>query len=341
MNGRGQYGSPRVGQTAIEPRYAARRRAVRATFDMYAYARAPYYVYAEVNGIVDKRPVQSFDEARAIFSSFAHAPGEVYAAVFDASDVSSWPGPSQEVYRAASVLSRADRPNIGFDLPTWAQVAIGPLASKVAEGHELTDEEVRKVSDAGNLAIEPLVQSRSSMMRDWKSTAPLTRDQMTKVMNEALKTAREVEKNVVDMIAKVPSHWETLLTREGGLSSLRAAIAEAPMWTTYINASTSAPGKLGQPVLIPGFRDWINHLLGRSESGVAAVAGVSEILPNWLRMRELLSSLYAAAVAAIGVITTVAKAIPTLLPKAGIIAAVVGGVAILGAVAVSRGRRRS
>lgn len=99
MNARGQYGT-RVGD-AIDPRFAARRRAVRAVFDMYAYARAPYYVYAEINGVVDKRAAQSLEEANAIFSSFDRAPGEVYVAIFDAADQVYWPGPSRDAFRPA------------------------------------------------------------------------------------------------------------------------------------------------------------------------------------------------------------------------------------------------
>ena len=114
MNERGQYGTSRVGQTVIEPRYAARRRAVRAVFDMYTQrgGRAPFYVYAELNGVVDKRSAQSLDEANAIFFSYERAPGEVYAAIFDASDAAMWPDPSYDVYRAA-IPPRSDRPNIG------------------------------------------------------------------------------------------------------------------------------------------------------------------------------------------------------------------------------------
>ncbi len=237
--------------------------------------------------------------------------------------------------------SRFVGPHVGFDLPTIVQIAIGPIAAKVAEGHELTDAEVRQVSDAGNLAIADLIRDRSAMMKNWDANAALTRDQIQKVMGESLAMAREVEKNLVEMIAKVPSHWEVLLSREGGLPSLRAAIAEAPMWVTYTNAATSAVGKLGHPVLVPGFRDWINRLLGRSEGGIAAIAGVSAILPAWLRMRELVSSLYAATIAVIKGVTTIAGAIPALLPKAGAIAAAIGGAVILGAIVVSASSSRS
>jgi hypothetical protein len=131
MNARGQYGT-RVGD-AIDPRFAARRRAVRAVFDMYAYARAPYYVYAEVNGIVDKRAAQSLEEASAIFSSFDRAPGEVYVAIFDASDAVYWPGPSRDVYRPVVSESSARVAGVESTLATgasdvWAILKFGAWA---------------------------------------------------------------------------------------------------------------------------------------------------------------------------------------------------------------------
>ena len=43
--------------------------AVRAVFDMYTRARMPYYLYAEINGIVDKRAAASLDEANAVFAA--------------------------------------------------------------------------------------------------------------------------------------------------------------------------------------------------------------------------------------------------------------------------------
>ena len=92
-----------AGQLPTSPRLAARTRAIRAVFDMhthYTHAGALYYVYAEVNGMIDKRSSSSLDEANVIFYALESAPGEVYVAIFDPTDP-LWPGPSFDVYRAA------------------------------------------------------------------------------------------------------------------------------------------------------------------------------------------------------------------------------------------------
>ena len=202
-------------------------------------------------------------------------------------------------------------------------------------GRELSDDEIRKAGDAGLRAIEPLIQARAKLLREWTPTAPLTRDQMSRVMEQALATARGIEKNLVDMIAKVPSHWEGYLKNE--LGPLRAALDESPKFGTLIAATQP-----GASVLVPGFRDWIDHLLTRSENGVMVVAAVSENLPDWLRMRALLSALHAAALGVIEGIVMAAKgvgALPALLPKVGIVAAIAGGVVVLGAIAFSASGR--
>ncbi len=96
---RGQYG---VGAEAIEPRFAARRRAVHAIFVMYTGAeRAPYYVYAEVNGVVDKSTAQSVEDANTRAFTLERSPGEVYVAVFAVAD-RSWPDPAFDVYHSAA-----------------------------------------------------------------------------------------------------------------------------------------------------------------------------------------------------------------------------------------------
>lgn len=102
MNERGQYGRhTRVsGPVAIEPRFAAMRRAVRAIFGLYNHARAPFYVYAEVNGIVDMSPSYSLDDVNARSGALERSIGEVYVAVF-AVDDPSWPDPAYQTYRAA------------------------------------------------------------------------------------------------------------------------------------------------------------------------------------------------------------------------------------------------
>lgn len=114
-----------VGQQAQpQPRFAARTRAVKAVFDMYTHARAPYYLYAEVNGMIDKRPAASLDEANAVFAALERSPGEVYAAIFDPTDP-IWPGPAYDVYHAAPQVPQAPivgsqgrgaRPRVGITL---------------------------------------------------------------------------------------------------------------------------------------------------------------------------------------------------------------------------------
>ena len=51
---------------------------------------------------------------------------------------------------------------------------------------ELSDEEVRKATEAGNRAAQPLIDAHNQMMRGWPASKPLTRDQMTTIMTEAL-----------------------------------------------------------------------------------------------------------------------------------------------------------
>ena len=89
-----------VGQTRT-PWLAARTRAIRAVFDMYTQGtRMPYYLYAEVNGVIDKRSASSLDEANAMFFALERQPGETYVSIFDPTDP-RWPGPAFDVYSAA------------------------------------------------------------------------------------------------------------------------------------------------------------------------------------------------------------------------------------------------
>jgi hypothetical protein len=73
---------------------------------------------------------------------------------------------------------------------------------------------------------------------------------------------------------------------------LRQAISEAPGFDALIAIWT----KDGKAVVVPGFRAWIDHLLSRTEDGVTAISYVSDVLPDWLRMRDMLSAMYRAAV---------------------------------------------
>lgn len=114
MNERGQYGAYRVGQTVIEPRFAALRRAVKAIFHLHDRTHAPLYVYAEVNGIISARPAQTPEEANALFAAFERTPGEVYVAVFAAASP-YWPDPDHSVYHAAIPESAAHQNVVGAD----------------------------------------------------------------------------------------------------------------------------------------------------------------------------------------------------------------------------------
>ena len=105
-------GGALVGQTPI-PRLAARTRAIRAVFDMYTQGtRMPYYLYAEVNGAIDKRSATSLDEANAMFFALESLPGEIYVSIFDPTHP-LWPGPAFDVYNAAPQLPANSPTQIG------------------------------------------------------------------------------------------------------------------------------------------------------------------------------------------------------------------------------------
>jgi hypothetical protein len=104
---RGTYGSTPRGRASIAaipspyvavPGVEARARAIRAIFDLHAKTHAPLYVYAEVDGAVDKRASWSVEEANAIFFARERLPGEIYVAIFDVEDV-RWPAPAFDVQR--------------------------------------------------------------------------------------------------------------------------------------------------------------------------------------------------------------------------------------------------
>lgn len=212
-------------------------------------------------------------------------------------------------------------------------------------GRELTDEEVRKGAEAGRAAVEPLIAERGKMLRAWAPNAPLTQAQMIEIMDRSVATAREVEKNLVETIDKLPGHREACLRRDGGLAHLRAALADAPKFRVLIDTMFGPSGPRVMPGfspgVLPGFRTWIDHLLSRSETGIQAIADISENLSNWLRMRAIVSGLHSAAIATINGFVTLAKgagdlaaALPGALPKIGLaIAAILGGVAVVGAIA--------
>ena len=133
-----------VGQTPT-PRLAARTRAIRAVFDMYTQGtRMPYYIYAEVNGRIDKRSASSLDEANEIFFALEREPGEIYVAIFDPTDP-LWPGPALDVYNAAP-QERApygDRALVGFvRTPSEIEDELNQLHSEVMQfGQEVIEQE--------------------------------------------------------------------------------------------------------------------------------------------------------------------------------------------------------
>ena len=153
----------------------------------------------------------------------------------------------------------------------------------VGWGRELSDDEVREANEAAQKAIAPLVEERQRLMSAWKPALPLTSEQMSKIMEGALKVAHEVEGNLETMIDKVPSHWEHQLRDE--LSRMRKALHDEAAFRIMV-------ADIKKPFVLPGFRVWINQLLGRAEDGVAAIAQVAHILPHWLSMRDALSTLY-------------------------------------------------
>lgn len=100
---------------AIEPRYAARRRAVQAIFYLYDQTHAPYFIYSEVDGGTGASPASSEAEASALFASVSRLPGAVYAAMFHAGG-SGWPDPAHETYHGGVTVS-GDPSNV-LSIPT-------------------------------------------------------------------------------------------------------------------------------------------------------------------------------------------------------------------------------
>ena len=158
MNERGQYGTvsrrlsrdrERYGdrligadRAPIEPRYAARRRAVKAIFYFHDRVRSPLYVYAEVNGVSDVSPAGSQDEARSRLSALRQSPAEVYAAIFDVTDA-SWPDPALETYHAASSDASTAGTLVGdlIRLPGEIEDELKRINSEVLEfGQEIIDQ---------------------------------------------------------------------------------------------------------------------------------------------------------------------------------------------------------
>jgi hypothetical protein len=192
---------------------------------------------------------------------------------------------------------------------------------------DVSPEEEGEARAAADQAVAPLVEQRAQLLRSWQPDMPLSREQMAEVVKQALIPAREVEKALVGMIAKVPSHWESLLRSQ--LTSLRMSLASA-------SGFDAAIAKTSSPVVVPGFRAWLNKLLSDTENGIMAIAHVGHIQTDWIRMRDIVSKIYALAVRAIhGAIQAaialgcgavkIVKELPTIAKVLGIGALVVGG----------------
>ena len=195
-------------------------------------------------------------------------------------------------------------------------------------GRELSTDEIKDALAAGNRAAAPLIEERVKMMRDWTPDAALSREQMTQILDAVVKVARETEKNLSILIDDVPKHWETHPRNE------RTIILE---WLDKVPAFQNLIAKADAPTVVPGFRDFIKSLLSRIEDAVITMGYVAHVLPNWLRMVNMLSTLYNGAIAAIhgivklakalgGAAVKAAEALPTFVKWLGIGALAVGGV---------------
>ena len=162
MNERGQYGTSSrsvalgwgrlVGAdpAPIAPRYAARRRAVKAIFYFHDRVRAPLYVYSEVDGVPDMSPAGSRDEARSRFSALQQTPSAVYAAIFDVADA-AWPDPAIEAYHAASSDTSTAGTTVGdlMRFPGEIEDELKRINSEVmALGQEIIDQTAGDTKEA-------------------------------------------------------------------------------------------------------------------------------------------------------------------------------------------------
>ena len=319
-----------------EPRFAATRRAVKTIFYLHDRFPAPFYVYSEVNGLVDAIALHTMDEANALAAAIGQRPGDVYAAVFDRADT-TWPDPVRVVYHAAASERLAVA---GWG--DWAATALlGPLAPtyQLAQAvtpnfHEVPQSEIDEAIVAASAEIAPLVLQRQDLLRQWSPDKRLDRDQMTTIAKAALTAAHECEQRLLAMVNKVPAHWETFLRND--LDILRAALADAPRFEALV-------AQIKVPTVVPDFRAWIDHLLSRVEDGATTIATISHIIPSWLFARDILTALHRAAITIIqGVVAAVegAVAIVKNLPSIGkyllIGGAVLGGVLLLGTLARRR-----
>lgn len=225
-----------------------------------------------------------------------------------------------------------DKAKQTYCTPRWSSTAPSSSAqSSFDPSREFTNEEAIAATEAGNRAVAPLVAQRYVLMQDWKEDAKLSRDQMLKIMDAAVQAANKTVEDLSTMIAKVPSHMEDKLTPERTL--INEQIDKAGTFSNLIAAAKD-------PTVIPGFRKWILGLLSKIEDGIVAIGHVAHLLPNWLRMRDLLSKLYEGAIRLIGGIARfigsaggaaldLAEKLPTIAKVLGIGALVLGGVLVV------------
>lgn len=176
-------------QVQQQPRFAARTRAIKAVFDMYT-RRGPrplYYIYAEVNGLIDKQTASSLDEANSIFFALERSPGDVYVAIFDPTDP-LWPGPAADVYHESPRAPQApqqDRPTVvggsngrgeyGSVVGLTIYHSVGDRADAVKQmAIDWTALYQNLASQAGVLIVDPKSSSGYRLMtqRDWDANPP-------------------------------------------------------------------------------------------------------------------------------------------------------------------------
>lgn len=189
------------------------------------------------------------------------------------------------------------------------------------------DLENRAASAAAQEAVADLVAGRERAFRTWNEDRALSKEQMTQMMGAALQVARESEKNLTEMIEKVPSHFEGLLSLPRAALRAPNALGQAPEFEQLVAATQ-------YPTVIPGFRAWIRRLLAFAEDGVLAIAHVAHRIPGWLRMRDILSKLHRAAVGVIDTAVNVVSSIPSLLDAIPTVAKVAGVAVIAGGLAL-------
>jgi len=321
--GRGGYGyTPYVigADTGIEPRFAATRRAVKTIFYLHDRFPAPFYVYSEVNGLVDAIALHTMEEATALAVAIGQRPGDVYAAVFDRADA-SWPDPVRVVYHAAvsdrlAVAGWTDWAKIALLGPLGAPFGAAGTAYQLAQAapsikRDFSPEENKDAFDAANAEVAPLIAQRMELRKQWAPDKRLSSDQMTTIAKAALTAAHECEQRLLAMIDKVPADWETHLRND--LSILRSALADAPRFEGLV-------AQVKTPTVVPDFRAWIDHLLSCVEDGTTTIAVISHLIPSWLFARDLLTALHRAAIAVIqGVVAVVDGAVTIVknLPSIG------------------------